>query len=230
LNEDGQETKKILCATCKVLTNHQLHKRHPFSVMITDDADVVAEPDEFPSIAYVLSVWSCRGCGEPTLEWQVGAGDPRTDDFHPIATEYFPRRSKDSIQRKIFGGLKPDLARLYGELVTCFNEDCWQLCNLGLRALVEAVCCDQGCTGGDLKKQIDCLEKLVHSEKVREALHVFRESGNAATHPTAKKGEPAKLDELRTRIRMMEDLLTYLYDLDHRASQYRRANSDASNT
>jgi len=226
LKQASLETKRILCPTCKVLTNHRLHASHPFKTDMTEFArDVAVEvgDDPVPIVAYRLSLWSCCGCGQPTLEWQEAPGNPETGDFadpeDPPWSQYFPPRSWDSIQPKCFRNLNRDLTRLYREVVTCFNEDCWQLCGIGLGELIQAICRDKGVPNID-----GLASKVPDNKDLIEALRAFRESRNDLVHP--KDGmEPAGPDDLRTRMGIVEDLLTALYDLGYGASQFRRRGS-----
>ncbi|HXJ89477.1 MAG TPA: DUF4145 domain-containing protein [Candidatus Binatia bacterium] len=223
LNLEG-EIKKILCVSCNVLTSHRLEARHRFKVQCTDDVDdVVVGADEIiPIRVYRISVWVCGGCGEPTMEWEIGHGESEPgDSFENSLTEYFPRRFRGALKRKELQTLNPEMRRLYGEVVISFNEDCVQLCNLGLRSLIEAVCHDKGIRGGGLNQKLNELKRFVPSENIIEALHVFREWGNDAAHPSENAKLP-KIEDLRKGIEVVEDLIASLYDLDYRASKFRR--------
>ena len=47
--------------------------------------------------------------------------------------------------------MPPTLRRLYKEIIDCFNLESYTLCAAGLRAIVEAVCADQGVKNGPVE-------------------------------------------------------------------------------
>lgn len=211
-----EETKRIFCNTCKGPTNHLLRARNSLAEKIYQDDD----EDDFGIHEHRCSLWSCAGCTAPTLEWQMGYENPTFDGgLEELVLSYFPAREQDSINRKLFTSLKPELALLYGEVIACFNNDCLLLCTIGLRALIEGVCVDKGLTAGNLEHQIDGLIKFLPSVNLIEALHAFRFAGNDAAH----RLEALPRDEAKMAIEVMEDLLNFLYDLDYKASRMQNA-------
>ena len=171
------------------------------------------------------SIWSCAGCDEETFEWQFmyASSDSNAKSFEANGS-YFPERSADSIQPKVFCELKPELTRLYREVITCFKQDCLLLCTIGLRALIEGICRDKGLKQENLENKIDGLIKFLPSVNVIEALHTFRFAGNDAAH----RLEALTRDDAKKAIGVMEDLLNFLYDLDYKASQVRNASKRAA--
>jgi len=167
------------------------------------------------------SLWSCAGCTVPTAEWQLGAEGPGPDlqdSFEPMSDSiYFPPRLKGSIEAKAFRNLKPDMARLYGEVVTCFNNDCLVTCTIGLRSLLEAICSDKGISDGNLERRVSGLIKFLPSLNIIEALHSVRLTGNNAAH----RLEGVSRDDAALAIEIVEDLLNLFYDLDYKASRVR---------
>jgi len=218
LSDGPQETKRIFCNTCKGLTNHLLRTRNLFLEQIYDDFD----EEVFGFHEHRYSLWSCAGCTAPTLEWQMGPPSSDNEEWEEFAFGYFPPREKDSIQRKRFRNLKPELSLLYGEVVTCFNSDCLLLCTIGLRALIEAVCKDKGVAGRDLKDRISGLIKFLPSLNLIEALHDFRLAGNDAVHEL----QALTRDDARASIEVIE--LNFLYDLDYKATQIRNSSKRAA--
>lgn len=203
MGEDNQETKLIFCNTCKVWTNHVLRARYARPHLNFDEGYV---SENYENRA---SIWSCSGCDEVTFERQkLSAGEEELGD-------YLPRQQEDSIQTKFFKNMGSELTRVYGEVVTCFNEGCLVLCAAGLRAMVEQVCRDKGLTEGKLEHRIDGLVKFLPSLNMIEALHTFRLVGNDAVHELGALPR----DDVRGSINVMEDLLAFFYDLDYRASE-----------
>lgn len=207
LSEVGQETKRIPCKLCNSATNHILRARYSWlRQMEGESGNVIGTCD------HMNSIWMCAGCDTVTFEWQMVYDDGTEGDGGCVST-------MDSVECKPFRNLNPDLTRLYEEVVTCFDRDCLLLCTIGLRALIEGVCKDKGVAGRDLKDRIDGLIKFVPSLNIIEALHAFRFAGNTAVHDL----EALTRDDARASIEVMEDLLTFLYDLDYKALQVRTA-------
>jgi hypothetical protein len=224
LSEGGQETKRIFCNCCKGETNHLLRARYSRPRKVADGEDVFHVRN---SAAYEIfdcgelrsSIWSCAGCDEETFELEhryIEEGFEGNGSFFPTRLEEQP---EDSIQPKGFKVLNPELDRLYREVIASFARDCLLLCTIGLRALVEKVCRDKGLTERNLEHRIDELSRFLPSLNVIEALHEFRFAGNAAAHEL----QALTRDDARKAIEVMEDLLSFLYDLDYKASQIRSA-------
>jgi hypothetical protein len=210
LNEGTQEAKKMFCNTCNTLTNHLLRAR--YSTPRHDYWD----DDESVTHVYRYSLWSCAGCDEATLQWQVACED-NDEEWEQASEGYFPRRLKDAIQPKVFTNLNREMSQLYKEVVTCFNEHCLLLCTIGLRALIEGVCKDKGLKDGNLEHKVKGLIKLLPSLNMIEALHALRDFGNDAAHEL----EALTRDDARVAIEVMEHLLNHFYDMDYKASQVR---------
>jgi len=88
------------------------------------------------------------------------------------------------------------------------------LCGMGLRSLVEAICVDQSITGKNLAVKIEGLKKLLPATTA-EKFHAMRFIGNQAAHEF-KEPQP---EDLHLGIEICEDILNFLYELDHRASK-----------
>ena len=222
MTEIGQKTKKIFCNQCKSLTNHVLRARHSLSEEMTYDLDgvEVADDDVVGIHVHRYSMWSCAGCTQPTLEWEVGYENPDlADNFDSFQGDYFPSRSKDSLPARVFTKLNPKLTRLYMEVIASFNWNCLLLCTIGLRALIEGICVDKGLTERELDRKIDGLIKFLPSLNLIDALHAFRFAGNDAAH----RLEALTRDDAKRAIEVVEDLLNFLYDLDYKASLLRHA-------
>jgi len=197
-------TKWIFCNNCKSETRHTLRATYSRRRIVHEDGERF-EPGDITT-----SIWSCAGCDDETFEWQYKPTD--NEIFDPV---YLPTRSVDSLQRKRFKNLGSDLTRVYGEVITSFNEGCLVLCTIGLRALIERICRDKGLREGNLEQRIDCLVKFLPSVNCIEALHAFRVVGNTAAHEL----EALTRDNARAAIAVIEDLLNFFYDFDYRASQ-----------
>lgn len=226
MGEARTEAKKIFCNTCRRLTNHFLKARYSLTEDMTEDKydwpegkleRVWEQCEPVGTHVHRYSLWSCAGCTVPTVEWELGVQNSDfEDDFEPSpASEYFPSRSKGSIPEKTFRNLKPDMARLYREVVSSFNNDCLISCTIGLRSLLEAICSDKGTAGADLDQKIDSLIRFLPSLNIIEALQGVRLTGNRAAHGL----EALTRSEAASAIEVMEDLLNFFYDLDYKASR-----------
>ena len=217
MSEGVQETKIIFCNICRVRTKHLLRAKYA-RPHFNFDGGYVSENYENRA-----SIWSCAGCDEVTFEWQQF--ERQDEKWEDVLGGYFPtREEEDSVQRKFFKNLNPELNRLYAEVVTCFNEGCLLLCTIGLRGLIEGVCRDKCPTEGNLERKINGLVKFLPSLNLIEALHGFRVVGNNAAHEL----EALNRDDAKAAIEVLEDVLNYLYDLDYRASQITNASRKAS--
>lgn len=212
MSEGSQDARKIFCNTCKTSTNHVLRGR--YAVRRHDYWD----DDESVMHGYRYSLWSCAGCDEATLQWELGCDETDAGFGEELINEgYLPTRQRDLILPKVFKNLSPELSQLYKEIVTCFNENCLLLCTIGLRALIEGVCNDKGLKDRKLEKNIEELTKLLPSLNMIEALHALRLFGNDAAH----RLEALTRGDAITAIEVMEHLLSHFYDMDYRASQVR---------
>jgi hypothetical protein len=236
LAEEKAETKKIFCNTCQRQTNHLLKARFSLNEDMTEDKygfegdryERGWDPEECYGIhVHRYSLWSCAGCTTPTAEWQGGVEANVPGNFElQTDSAYFPARLKGSIQAKAFRKLRDDMARLYMEVVACFNTDCLLLCTIGLRSLLEAICSDKGVADGNLEQRVNGLVKFLPSLNILEALHSVRITGNFAAH----RLEPLSRNDAAVAIEVVEDLLSLFYDLDYKASRVRNPMRGGSRT
>ncbi len=106
--------------------------------------------------------------------------------------------------------LSPKLRQIYEETVRSFNGGCLVLCSIGLGALLEGICAEKGLTG---KTRINDLIKFVPNLNVIQALIDFVDARNDAAHRLDARGR----DEVKLAINVMEELLSFLYNLDYKA-------------
>lgn len=208
MSADGQETKSIFCNCCKAPTKHVLCATHSRRRVVEEGE----QPGEITT-----SIWSCAGCDNETFEWKfTGIDDGEHDPtfLPPREDEGGPVRPSVRLP-KLFLHLKPDLSRLYQEIIACLNENCLVLCTIGLHTLIEGVCSDKKVTGESLYQKIENLITFLPNRKLIDSLHAFRWAGNEATHENA----PLTWEEAISAIEVMEDLLNFLYDLEYKASR-----------
>jgi hypothetical protein len=206
---------RVYCNTCKQETNHELKGEHSSSWTDNEGAGFGE------TLTYRLLV--CMGCERGVLQHEYSNSEmfywndatDRAEEFSDIS--YFPERSQHDLVPKPYAKLKPTLAALYKEAITCYNQKSLILCAAGLRALLEGICQDKKIKGKNLKIKIEGLKSLLPNKNIIRNLHHFRFMGNEAVHELAAP----KQTELTLAISVIEDLLNFLYELDYKASQLR---------
>jgi len=194
--------KRLYCNWCKHETNHELKGEHKG---IFDDLTVGKE-------VLIYRLWICMGCEKGLLEEEY------SNDSMPFEeSEYFPKRSQQSLTVKRYSKLKPELRAIYQEAITCYNEQALILCTAGLRALLEGICQDKKIKGNNLKAKIEGLKSILPNKNIIRNLHHFRFMGNDAVHELTAP----KPTEVALAIGVIEDLLNFFYELDYKASQLR---------
>jgi len=83
--------------------------------------------------------------------------------------------------------------------------------------LVEVICADQGIIGKNLEAKVEGLKKLLPAITA-EKFHTLRFIGNQAAHEFK---EPSP-EDLHLGIEICENMLNFLYELDHKASKLAR--------
>ena len=164
---------------------------------------------EFAFIAsFKYSIWKCCGCNSITLEEKYTA--PYMDKGKYEAT-FYPPQKINHIDPKHFIKLSPKLQQIYRETILAYNSEMYLLCTAGLRALIEGICVDKKITGQNLEKKIEGLVTILPANII-EGLHDLRFMGNDAIHELLAP----KRTELNLAIKICEDLLNFLYDLDYK--------------
>ncbi len=237
-NKTKDQLISVQCATCNRATKHR--------VLASYDEDGKAYVPDDPSICVDWSdyyqVVRCQGCETVSFRhfhWFSEDVDQSNDDDGSTERLY-PKRSANTINPKGFYNVPPNLRRIYGELVDCFNNDSFILCAAGLRALVEGICVQQGvmsrpvqvpAKGGGMKtvqsKNLEVLiaglqEKGLLTQSSAQTLHEHRYLGNSAVHELARPSET----ELKLAIEIVEHTLEQLYELPEKAAELKRARAE----
>jgi Domain of unknown function (DUF4145) len=185
---------KVHCIPCNLETNHQTLQEH-----------TVQETVEATGATYTRkhSIIRCMGCdnvGFMTESWSPGRHD----------VELLPKASKRELFLSLILGGPEVVTNIYMETVSAFSADAPLLTAVGLRAIVEAVCLDQGCTGQNLQEKIDDLvTKGAIAKAQADFLHLHRLLGNEAVHEM-QAASPA---ELNAAFAIVETVLKNLYEL-----------------
>ncbi len=169
-------------------------------------------------------VWTCDGCEEPLFQQACGVlkcnprkGKPWYTDQGEHEIALYPDRTEGSVPVRHYVKLPKPIATAYYETVFAHHHSLYLLCALGLRSIIEALCKDQGISGRDLRQKIDGLTKLLPPITAKR-LHSLRFIGNRAAHEFRE----SRQETLRLGIEVCEDILNFLYELDHRASRLER--------
>jgi hypothetical protein len=129
------------------------------------------------------------------------------------STTYSPERNNKYIREpKYFLHIDDKLKTTYIEIVKASNNNLNTVCSMGIRALLEGVCIQEGISDQDawgLKKKIEFLkEKNNIPEGIIEALMSLKFIGDDAAHRLM----PSDKDGIILSINVIEALLTHLYE------------------
>lgn len=161
----------------------------------------------------------CNGCRDVRyrdLKWSTNDIDDDTGRPRLHTTIYpAPTQRRSGMDVSV---LPKRVGRIYSETLKAMAAGAPTLTAGGLRAIVEAICLDQGVSGANLQSKIDTLEKRnLLTKPQAELLHEERYLGNAALHELV---EPAAQD-LNDGLDIIETLLTTIYVLPSKAKRLR---------
>ena len=124
------------------------------------------------------------------------------------ATERKPISDAEELPSKV--------RQIYKEVIGSMNAQLPVLSGIGLRALIEAICREQGISGSNLEKLIDGLAtKGVLSAAQAAILHAHRFLGNVAAHEIVS----AQPRELVAALEIAENVLRTIYVLPSLSKQ-----------
>lgn len=222
------EKKKIHCNSCKCDTNHQLKSEHHKNDVDIEDIGGGHEQIVFyENIEYGFYV--CLGCDTASIEQRyhcAGMHDENDDEIY--STSYSPERNNKYVREpKKFLHIDSRLKTTYNEIIKASNHNLETVCSMGIRALIEGICTQEGIddhAAWGLKKKIQALkEKNNIPDGIIEALTSLKITGDDAAHrlmPTDKQSIMLSID-------VIEALLTNLYeakfDLAQKAELVRKA-------
>ena len=206
--ENLKNRKKIHCNTCSWKTWHELKCEHNGEYVEEHD-----EPNQAPHIEReIQKMWACRGCDTALLEvtYKIGI-DAEDPDYQEI--NIYPKRHEKIREKKNFYYIKPYLKKTYEETLVAYNSGLTIICAMGLRALLEGICVEQGINdkkAWGLEKKLKLLENEEHVDKdIIKGLAGLKFMGDDAAH---RLKSSQKID-LLVGINVMEDLLNSLYEV-----------------
>ena len=192
--------EKLFCHRCGKHTNHMVIAKR--SVRFDPDYE-----DPWGEDHYFAECAGCESLTYAISSWVDGNWNPSTGEMDRTWKTY-PRSSTEHPRMKGDHLLPPKISEVYLEVIGAINADLSILPAVGLRALIEAVCRDQGIPRGTLEKLIDGLAtKGVLTAAQAKILHGHRFLGNSAAHEAV----PPKQGELEAALEIAESVLQTIY-------------------
>lgn len=213
------DTAIIKCNYCNTVTTHWLKAKHEVVYYNEHDANDPWAEDREIKMEGDYRFWICSGCDTATMQWAISNDTdilPYDKDPHElIMTSFYPERKsiKDKVTAKHYKSLSKNLYDIYKEVIAAYNNKQNILRSMGIRALVEGICVQQGISGKEainLQKKIDLLgTRNIVPGHIANELHTFRFMGNEAAHELSA----STTEELQIAIKVVEDLLNFLYEV-----------------
>jgi hypothetical protein len=202
-----ERTQWIHCNRCDRDTEHLLVSDY------TRDGHEWIDDDIAIDWSDSYNVWECRGCKDLVCEKTHQFSEDIDHRGCPnVYRNFYPERKLELLEPKEYDSIPDKLEELYEEIIKSYNQQCYVLCSIGLRMLIEAVCVEKDAKGRNFSEQIDNAEFIpVH---IRKNLHGLRFLGNDAAHRLEK---PSKKD-LILAISVVEDILNIVYELDYKTT------------
>jgi hypothetical protein len=201
MTEQAKDIIQVDCTECKRTTSHDV--LHSSNVGGSDEDSEIHWGAEYQTV-------QCRGCATISFAVRSWNSEETDEDGQLITSEvmYPSRTIRKPIENHYY--LPNKVRNVYVETLTALSNKAPILAAIGIRAVVEAVCNDKGCTAGVLEQKIDHLVEKGHLATDQAGfLHLQRFMGNAAAHEIAAP----KQDELRAALDIAENLLINLYVL-----------------
>jgi len=211
MTKEGSSAILIDCTECQRPTKHDV--LHSKDVRWDSEEAGILGGDEYKTL-------ECRGCGTISLATESWNSEETYDDGSPIIRRtLFPSRTVRKPMESHYY-LPTKVRNVYEETLTALSNRAPILAAIGIRAVVEAVCKDKGCTERNLEKNIELLVKKGHlASDQADFLHLQRFMGNTAAHEI----EPPEQGELTAALDIAENLLANLYVLPELAEKMKRS-------
>jgi hypothetical protein len=206
-----KQKTRARCLVCKRLTEHD----------ILHDTTRRQDIEEAGIISWDnYEVIQCRGCKDISFT-HVSTNTEETDEHGQLVptTRLYPsRETREPINDYYYFPAK--VLRVYKETLTAISNRAKILAAVGLRAVVEGICEDKKCKGGNLETKINELVRQgALSNDQADFLHLQRFMRNDAAHEI----EPPATSELEAALSIVENLLTTLYVLPETAAMMKRS-------
>ena len=198
----NNEKIRVYCGECRRNTNH----------VVIAKREVNAPADTNYHWGEIHYFCRCAGCDTycyAISEWTEDDWNPHTDEIDHHWRTYPQSKNKHHPINDMW--LLPNKVRvIYQEIIGAINAQLPVLTAIGLRALIEAICKEQGVKGSNLEILIDNLAtEGILSQAQAEILHSHRFLGNIAAHEIVS----AKPKELIAALEIAEAILKTIYIL-----------------
>lgn len=197
---EAQVSMKIFCHECGNPTTH---------IIISEKKEGYSGDEDY-SWGKIHRFTQCAGCDAFTYSiesWTEADWNYESEEME-TTWETYPQ---PVVLRQTIDGEEtlPEKIRLiYNEIISAVHAKLPLLSGIGLRALIESICKDQGIPGKNLEERIDGLASSgALTIKQSDILHAHRFLGNAAAHEIT----PAQPSELAVALEIAEHILKTIY-------------------
>ncbi len=223
------EVKKIHCNTCKRETNHELLSSHDCDYHEVEEHNGQKMLVWYENTRY--GFWVCKGCDTASLEEKYncsGMHDSNGDDIYSYT--YSPeRQNKSPRDARKFLHINKKLNATYLEIIKAHNQGLEIISAIGVRALLEGICVEEGIDDKSayaLSKKIIKLQTVSNIPKsIIDGLNSLKFIGDDAAH----RLNASNKHNIMLSINLLEALLTHLYeaksDLQHKAELVKNAHN-----
>ncbi len=197
-------TVKSYCIICSRPTNHSILTQH-----------VESEREEYAR-DLIYQIVQCAGCNyisfrEVCVDLETTYVDETGKKCRvPETVRCYPKFIKNHKKINDTHYFPPMVADVYNEVIRSLQEEAFILASMGLRASVEAVCCDLNIKGRNLDQKINKLAAEGHiSKKDAVRLVGIRFMGNDASQKIVGLGKK----DIDIALQIVEHLLSTVYIL-----------------
>jgi hypothetical protein len=199
----------VRCGNCAALTEHRA--RREFETTACTAPELERGHGRMSAATYA-QILQCRCCGD--ICFRCGMAERSQPDVIYWTMYINPDPAHADADR-----LPENVGKVYRETVEAIKAGCLTLAAAGMRAVVEGVCQQNGCTGSDLQDRIRNLRaNHIVSGREASALHAHRVFGNDALHHM----KTPSLEEVLDALAMLDHVLETLYQLPRRTNRLLR--------
>lgn len=204
---------KEYCNHCNTSTNHTPIKSEKTENKQHEDFNWSKE----------FIIIKCLGCDNLQFktvysdEAMIAWDGEEQQEFYYYDIKYYPKNIVGYRPLKNSYAIPEKIRIVYNEAIEALKNDCYLLSAVGLRAVIEAICIEQGIAGRNLEIKINNLvrSKLI-TEKDSGRLHSIRFLGNDSVHEM----EVPEESKIRIALNIIEHLINNLYLIDIDANQH----------
>ena len=172
-----------------------------------------------------FDLYQCHNClGHVQVLWSASENASITGGLYDYRVQPRPLSGKREPSENWPEGMKRFWVQAHDSMV---NEN-WDAAAVMARSALQFVVRERGAIGANLKSEInDLATKGVLHPLMQEWSHEVRELGNDSAHPKPAD-VPTEPQDARDIVNFLDFLLSYLYDLPKRISEYRKRGNSTS--